>query len=195
MSRKRAREAEAEGQTHGTSSNPIDLDNDGSDTENKSLIAAGSKRRRSAFGLTANPTGPRTTSGPLDPVHLSGFPISRLTTIKVEGKENIPPTRSTYKPSAHSLNLPQPRHSPSAPQFRSLALVAANSYRQLRPFQPRYPLKTLNRQEETLYELRCVSQTLSDNLDAMKQCQRVMKTLYDADDKIRHHDLLTSSSN
>jgi hypothetical protein len=188
-SRKRTREAAAEAQTHGTSSNPVDLDADGSDTDNKPLILAGSKRRKSAFGLIVNPTDPSTTSSPLNPIHPSRFPNSRLSTIKAEGKENIPPTRSTYKPSPHSLNVPLPRHSPYAPRFHSLALAPANSGRQLRPFQPRYPLQAFSQPEETLYELRCVSQTLSDNLDAMKQCQRAMKTLYDADDQIRHADI------
>jgi hypothetical protein len=35
--------------------------------------------------------------------------------------------------------------------------------------------------------LRRVSRTLSDNLDAINDCQRAMKFLYDADESIRHH--------
>jgi hypothetical protein len=186
-SRKRTRDAEAK--ADGTSSNPIDLDADGSENEAKSLVPTGPKRQKTAFGLVVNPTTTRSAIGAANPVHPSRFPNSRLNTIKAEGKENIPPTRTTYMPSPRSLNLPPPRDSPPAPQFHPLALAPANSGRQLDPFRPRYPLQAFNRQQETLYELRRVSQTLSDNLDAMRQCQRVMKALYDADDQIRHPDV------
>jgi hypothetical protein len=184
---KRAREAEA--QAHGTSSNPIDLDVDNSENENQFLIPTATKRQKTAIGLKARSVTTTAASGAPNPVHPSRFPNSRLNTIKTEGKENIPPPRTTYMPSPRSLNPPPPRDSPSARKLHPLALVPAHSGRQRRLFCPRYPLQTFNQQQETFYELRRVSHTLSDNLDAVNNCQRVMKNLYDADSEIRHHDV------
>ena len=186
-SRKRVREGEVQG--HGTSSHPIDLDTDDTENWNSPLNPAGPKRQKTRTGLILNPTARKPACGPLNPVHPSRFPNQRLCTIKAEGKENVPPGRTTFMPSSRSLNLPPPRNSPSAQKLFPLALLRANSGRQLERVRPRNPIQGFNGQQETLCELHRVGKTLSDNLDTTRECQRIMKTLYDADDQVRHPDV------
>jgi hypothetical protein len=178
---KRARETEAQAQ--GTASNPIDLDANSSDHQESSLSRAGPKRQRTAFGLTKH------AIGPLNPIYPSRFTTSRLRPFKAEGKENVPTTSTRDMPSTRPLNHPQARGNPLALPPRPLALVPSTSIRPPEPFRPRSHVQVFNQEQQTFYELRRVSQTLADALDSTRKCQRVMKTLYDTDDQIRHPDV------
>lgn len=177
-SRKRAREAEA--QAHGTLPNPIDLDVDPIDNEYKSVGPAGAKRQKVTSNLARNSTATRAPSGPANPIHQSRFPNSRINNFKPEGKENNPLTRTIYMPSPNSLNLPPPRESPTAQHFQRLVLAPASSSHQPLTIQA-------SNQQDTLHSLGRVSRTLSDNLNAINDCKRTMKSLYDTDESIRHH--------
>lgn len=184
---KRARETEAQAQ--GTASNPIDLDANSSDHQESSPIPAGPKRQRTTFGLIPDPTATKHAIGPLNPIHPSRFTNSRLRTFQAEGKENVRTTSTRDIPSTRPLSHPQARGNPLALQPRPLALVPFTSIRQPEPFRPRSHVQVFNQEQQTVYELRRVSQTLADNLDSTRKCQLVMKTLYDIDDRIRHPDV------
>lgn len=159
--RKRRREASTSHPNTGTSDNPIYLDDDVEAVQNGSTA----KRQKVEVGQIGShivelPSKPR----PLNPAHPSKFQSSsdtRQDRGRPKGKDTI------YMPSPKSLNLPPPRPPSIGPIF--------NNNRPLINTEPR---------DTTIHQLRKVSNTFKDNIDAIIECGNVMKTLYNSDDRL-----------
>ncbi len=163
--RKREREHETQIPSKGTCDNPIEVGNDDLEAgEGGTAANSSAKRLKVAVGQIGRhkeemPTRPKV----LNPVHPTRFQNSPDTRHE-RGRTNARTT--TYMPSPGSLNLPPPRPSSVAPIFNTAGSIVPN---------PR---------DKTVGELRKVGNTLKDNIDAVLECSRVMKAMYERDDRL-----------
>jgi hypothetical protein len=163
--KKRGREFEGKSTNTGTSDDPINIDiddlerNEGGTAANskaKRLKVAAGQIGRHKFEL---PGGPKS----LNPVHPSKLPT---TTSKRPRRGRTAASNTTYMPSPRSLDFPAPRPSSVGPIFNS----------------PR-PL-VVNPRSGTVLELEKVGNTLKDNVEAVVECGRVMKAMYNRDERL-----------
>jgi hypothetical protein len=164
--RKRGRKSKAQSTGIGSSHNPIDLEgddfnsNEGGNAANSSAkrlkVAAGQVGRHEA-GI---PTRPKL----LNPVHSSRFP--NLSNRRQE--RGRPATKATtiYMPPARLQDFPPPRPTSVGPVFNNPRPLVA---------EPR---------DQTVIELRRVENTLKDNIEAIDECSRVMREMYERDDRL-----------
>lgn len=164
--RKRAREQEAQGTGIGSSDNPIDLDRDEfGPNEGGNAANSSAKRLKVAEGQIGRhqvemPDRPQR----LNPVHPTKFPNPANS--RQERGRAAARTTTTFMPPARLLNLPPPRPSPVGPIFNTPRPLVAES------------------RDRTVVELRKVGNTLKDNMDAILECSRVMKAMYETDERL-----------
>ncbi|KAF7510110.1 hypothetical protein GJ744_007009 [Endocarpon pusillum] len=166
--RKRGREPEAQVPGKGTRDNPIEIANDNLEAgEGGTTANSSAKRLKVAVGQIGR-IGRHQVELPsrakvLNPVHPTKF----------QGSSNARHERgrayarkTSYMPCPGPLDLPPPRPSSVGPIFNTA-----------RPLVP-------GSRDRTVVGLRKVGNTLQDNIDAVIECSRVMKAMYERDDRL-----------
>lgn len=163
--RKRGREHEAQVPGKGTCDNPIEIGNDDLEAgEGGTTANSSAKRLKVAVGqIGRHKVEVPSTAKVLNPVHPTKFQTSSNARHE-RGRTDA--RKTTYMPSPGSLNLPPPRPSSVGPIFNTIQPLVPNS------------------RDRTVVELRKVGNTLKDNIDAVIECSRVMKAMYERDDRL-----------
>ena len=164
--RKRRRRLKAQSTGIGSSNNPIDLEGDEfNSNEGGNAANSSAKRLKVAGGQIGRneveiPTRPRV----FNPVHPSKFP--NLRNRRQERERTSAKTTTIYMPPARLQDFPPPRPSSVGPIFHNPQPLVA---------EPR---------DRTVVELRKVEKTLEENMEAIDECSRVMKEMYERDDRL-----------
>jgi hypothetical protein len=163
---KRGRELEAQSIGIGSSNNSIGLGGDEfNSNEGGNAAYSSAKRLRVAVGhIGRHKVQVLAQPKLLNPVHPTKFP--NLTNRRQERGRPTKKTKTTFMPPARLLNFPPPRPSSVGPILNtSRSLVT----------EPR---------DRTVVELRIVGNTLKENIEAIEECSRVMKAMYERDGRL-----------
>jgi hypothetical protein len=161
--RKRAREVERQHTGTGESHDPIDLDGDASGEGAAANSSA--KRQKVAVGqIGRHKVELPDRSKHLNPVHPTKFPNSFAN--RQDRRFGATAATTNFSAFSRIIDLPTPLPVSTMPVFHP----------------PRSLIQTPA--EKTASDLRKVKNTLSDNVDAVLECARVMREMYNRDDRL-----------
>jgi hypothetical protein len=164
--RKRRRNFQARTTGNGSFDHPIDLEgNDFNPNEGGNAANSSAKRLKAAGGqISRHEVETLPPAGPLNPIHPARFPNLRN---RRQGRgRQTAKTTTIYMPPARLQDFPPPRASSVGPIFNS----------------PR-PL-VVEPGDRTVVELRKVETTLKENMEAIDECSKVMREMYERDERL-----------